>query len=105
MWRVVGWIAVALVLFAIISNPTQAAATTSNLLSGVVSVGQQTVAYVNSLTAPTATGSPPSGSTSPPSASTTPTAAHGPSMTCPEHTSAMPVTFPNGHLGVECVPS
>src|SRR3954447_17408550 len=105
MLRVVGWIAGLLVVFAIISNPTQAAATTSNLLSGLVNVGQQTTAYLTSITQPTPPGSPPSGSTSPPSGSTSATTAPGPSATCPAHTSAMPVTFPNGHLGIECVPS
>jgi|SRR4051794_2093119 hypothetical protein len=94
MFRVVGWIAGALVVFAIISNPTQAAATTSNLLSGVVNVGQQTTAYLTSITVPTATGTPPSGSTSAPSGSTAPM--------CPEGTSPKRVILMDGTQGVAC---
>jgi hypothetical protein len=102
---VVGWIVVALVIYAIITNPTQAAGTTSNLASGLASVGQQIVTFAQSVAASATRGAPSDGSTNPPSGSTNPTSARGPSATCPEDTSVRPVTFPNGNLGIECVPS
>jgi hypothetical protein len=38
-----------LILYAIITQPTQAAATTSNLASGLASAGQQVVVFVQSV--------------------------------------------------------
>ena len=103
--RVIAWIVVVLVIYAIITNPTQAAGTTSNLASGLASVGQSIITFAQSVAASGTTGEPSDGSTSPPSGSTNPTSARGPSATCPEDTSVRPVRFPNGNLGIECVPS
>ncbi|MCD2192053.1 hypothetical protein LQ327_01435 [Actinomycetospora endophytica] len=47
--RVVGWIVVLLVLYAIITQPTQSAATTSNLASGLAHAGQQTIVFIQSV--------------------------------------------------------
>ena len=49
----VGWILGGLVLFAIIANPTQAAGTTTYLVSGVASAGQQVIYFFQSLFVPT----------------------------------------------------
>ena len=49
MGRVVGWILGGLVLFAIITNPTQAAGTTTYLVSGVAKAGQQVIYFFQSL--------------------------------------------------------
>ncbi|NMO93258.1 hypothetical protein [Actinomycetospora sp. TBRC 11914] len=49
MFRVIGWIVGILILYAIISQPTQAAATTNNLASGLASAGQQVVVFVQSV--------------------------------------------------------
>jgi hypothetical protein len=55
--RVVGGVFIVLVLYAIITNPTQAAGTTSNLASGVASAGQQVIVFFQSIfvTAPSDT--------------------------------------------------
>ncbi len=49
MGRIVGWILGILILYAIISAPTQAADTTNNLASALASAGQQVVVFVESI--------------------------------------------------------
>lgn len=65
MGRIVGGIVAVLVLYAIITNPTQAAGTTRNLAYGLASVGQQIVVFFSSVTTSLAGGTTTSGSTSP----------------------------------------
>jgi cytoskeletal protein RodZ len=95
MGRVVLWIVVVLVVYAIITNPTQAAGTTSNLASGVASVGEQIITFFNSTAASLADGTTSNGSTSSSSGST--------SATCPEGTSLKRVIFTDGEQGMACV--
>ena len=52
MLRVVGWIIGILILYAIITQPTQAAAATSNLGSSLASAGHQVVVFIENI-APT----------------------------------------------------
>lgn len=52
MLRVIGWIVGILILYAIITQPTQAAATTSNLGSSLASAGHQVVVFIEGI-APT----------------------------------------------------
>ena len=63
MGRVIGWIFGLLVLFAIITNPTQAAGTTTYLLSGVASAGQQVIYFFQSLVVTTPSDTTPSSTT------------------------------------------
>jgi len=49
MGRVVGWIVAILILYAIISQPRTAAATTTNLASALAGAGQQVVVFVQSV--------------------------------------------------------
>jgi hypothetical protein len=49
MGRVIGWIVVILVLYAIITQPVTAAATTTNLASGLANAGQQIVVFIQSV--------------------------------------------------------
>ncbi|HEY2224155.1 hypothetical protein [Actinomycetospora sp.] len=55
MGRIVGWIIGILILYAIITQPTQAAATTGNLGSALASAGQQVVVFVESIVGSTTT--------------------------------------------------
>jgi hypothetical protein len=89
--RAVGWIIAVLVVYAIITNPTQAAGTTSNLASGLANVGQQIVVFFNSVATSLASGTTSSGPASPTSDST-----------CPEGTSLKRVIFTNGTQGLAC---
>src|SRR3954465_14485207 len=63
MGRVIGWIFGLLVLFAIITNPTQAAGTTTYLVSGVASAGQQVIYFFQSLVVTTPSDTTPSSTT------------------------------------------
>ena len=54
MGRVVGWIIGILILYAIITQPTQAANTTQNLGYALASAGQQVVVFVQSVVGSTA---------------------------------------------------
>src|SRR4051794_3806788 len=94
MGGAVGGIVVVLVVYAIISNPTQAAGTTGNLASGLANVGQQIIVFFNSVATSLAAGTTSSGPTSPTSGST--------STTCPEGTSLKRVIFTNGTQGMAC---
>ena len=49
MLRVIGWIVGILILYAIITAPTQAANTTNNLASGLASAGQQVIVFFQSI--------------------------------------------------------
>lgn len=49
MGRVLGWLVVILILYAIITRPTVAAGTTTNLASALASAGQQVVVFVESV--------------------------------------------------------
>lgn len=53
MLRVVGWIIGILILYAIITQPTQAAATTNNLGSALASAGHQVVVFVDNMVSTT----------------------------------------------------
>jgi hypothetical protein len=47
--RVIGWIVGILILYAIITAPTQAANTTTNIASGLASAGQQVIVFFQSI--------------------------------------------------------
>jgi hypothetical protein len=64
MGRVVGWVFGGLVLFAIITNPTQAAGTTTYLVSGLASAGQQVIYFFQSIFVTTPSATTPSSTTS-----------------------------------------
>lgn len=47
--RVIGWIVGILILYAIITAPTQAASTTNHIASGLASAGQQVIVFFQSI--------------------------------------------------------
>ena len=49
MGRILGWIVGLLILYAIITQPVSAAATTDNLGSALASAGHQVVVFVNNI--------------------------------------------------------